>query len=185
VTESAELATTGALLGLLWLREVDAELLDSIATPELRAELATLGLELPASGDVAALDEFAAAYFAAIIHPEDRPPPVHSLIVEGKFEGVASKGIRQIADALGADFDRTASRGAPVDHLGAELTLWSELEERSPASAPAFAQEFLGWAPAWCRQHAPNIPGFYGRLFGLTAEFIDVILDGDRAEPQP
>ena len=181
MSETDELAATAAVLGLLWLREVDREVMAEVVDDEVRAALAAVGLELPAADDAAALDALAADYFAALVQPEGRPPPVQSLVQEGKYEGEAARGIRTVAEALGADFDREVSRGAPADHLGAELALWSELRVRSPESAPEFATHFLSWAAPWCRRHAGAADGFYGRLFQVTAEFLDLVLEGDRS----
>ena len=178
MTETGDgLADTARLLGVLWLREVDQEFLSTSASPEVRAALSGLGLELPASDDPAALDELAASYFAEIVQPEGRPPPVQSLVIEGKYEGSSAAGVRKVADALGVDLDVAAARGAAVDHLGVELCLWAELLDRSPDSATDFARTFLEWSIDWCDRHARGIDGFYGRLFAVSAEFARVALE--------
>lgn len=171
------LARVGHLLGLLWLREVDRSWAHEFGDPHLGGALAELGLALPELDDDRALNELAASYFEEMVHPTSRPPPVHSLVAENKYEGRASGGVREVAAALGVDLDRDASRSAPPDHLGSELTLWAELVTRSPESAAGFAAEFLRWAPSWCRRHAPSVPGFYGHLFAVTADFIDTIVE--------
>lgn len=184
--ETAGMARAGHLLGLLWLREIDRSWAAELSDPALRESLSQLGLTLPDDDDEAAINHLASTYFEELVHPTTRTPPVHSLVVENKYEGNAAGGVRKVAEALGVDQDQDASRGAPPDHLGAELTLWAELCARSPESAREFASEFLAWAPGWCRRHGSAVPGFYGRLFTVTADFVAAILqdapngDGER-----
>lgn len=178
--ETAGMARAGHLLGLLWLREIDRSWAAELADPALRESLDQLGLALPDADDAVAIDQLASTYFDEVVHPTTRTPPVHSLVVENKYEGNAAGGMRKVAESLGVDQDRDSSRGAPPDHLGAELTLWAELCSRSPESAPDFAAEFLAWAPRWCRRNAKAVPGFYGRLFAITADFVDEVLAAPR-----
>ena len=175
--ENPNLRAAARVFGLLLLREVDDQLLEEFGSPELLQWFAQQGLPMPAPGDKKAQDALAAEYFEALINPKDATPPVHSLAIGGGYEGDPAAGIRRVAKELGAELSPEASRGAPVDHLGSELMLWSEIAARSPHSAPAFAKEFLSWAPAWCHARAGKTTGFYHSLFRMTADFAGVIVE--------
>ncbi|HGY92129.1 MAG TPA: hypothetical protein ENK43_13245 [Planctomycetes bacterium] len=132
--------------------------------------LREMGLELPAPDDEGALEELAAEFFGAFVSPEGFPPPVQSLFSGGVYESAPAASMRAIADAAGLAHDSGAARGAPVDHLGCQLLLWSELIARDPAAAQAFAERHLVWA----RPLLARLPSdtFYGRLAEVVTEFI-------------
>jgi TorA maturation chaperone TorD len=172
--EVLRLRETAGLLARLLLHEIDAGFLRGLKDQELTSELAGLGLELPDEQDPEALDRLAAAYFEAFVNPAQFPPPVQSLVAEGTYEGEAARSMRAIAEAVGVTFDATAARGAPVDHLGSQLLLWSELLGRDQGAAAEFATRHLAWSIPYLRQRTGE--GFYDRVSGIVADFIEVIV---------
>ncbi|MHC4937140.1 MAG: molecular chaperone TorD family protein [Planctomycetota bacterium] len=153
------------LLGWLLLRELDAATLASLET--LRPELEAIGLSPPETDD---LEELAAQYYAAFLDPAAGVPLVQSLHEGDGYEGEAARSVRAIAEAAGLELDTEQPRGAPQDHLGLELLLWSELAERDGAAAGEFARRHLSWAVAVLARR--DGAGFYDRLGSITAAFI-------------
>ncbi len=174
--ELPALAASARLLGFLLQCELSPGVVRTLAG--VREALAELGMMLPEPTDEAALEELAAAYFAAFVDPERGPPPVQSVVSGGGYEGPPAAAIRALATQLGLDRDTAAARGAPPDHLGSELELWAEIAERMPAQAPAFAAAHLAWARPWLRRAAGE--GFYGRLCAATLGLVEAVC-GDPA----
>ena len=141
---SAELALAGFFAELL-LFELDEPRRAALLEPEIAAALLDLEVDAAPLASVP-LDELAAAYLQAFVQPERGGPPVQSLWTEGSFEGDAAVALRQLAEASGADFDRDAARGAPVDHLGCILSLWVELVPVWPEAARRIEEQHLAWA---------------------------------------
>ena len=165
------LAPVARLFGLLLGRELDSSTEEALGDPAIAAALTELGLTLPEDLD---RDELAAEFFEEFISPESGTPLVQSIAEGGTYEGDSAAGVRSIAEAAGLEWNRESLRGAPVDHLGTELFLWSELVARDESAAQIFADRHLRWAPAVLRRSPAE--RFYGRCRHVCADFIDTLL---------
>ncbi len=174
VAETAKLAAAARVLGFLLQRELDAQSLAVLRGPEIAGALAELGLQLPRADDQAALDSWAAEYFEIFVAPNPGPPPIQSLVQGGSYEGKPAAAMRELAAQLGLDRRSQAARGAPPDHLGAQLELWAEVAERAPDQGAAFARSSLAWSLPWLRRQATGRTGFYGRLCAVVADLVEV-----------
>ncbi|MEM7230983.1 MAG: molecular chaperone TorD family protein [Planctomycetota bacterium] len=170
MNDTSSLSAVAELFGRLLIREVDEAFLDALDADTL-AELRALGLDVRRDE----LEDLATQYFAVLLHPTEHPPLVQSLCVSGHYESASTASIRDIAERAGVEFENESARGAPVDHLGAELFLWAELSRRS-SSAAEFAQQHLSWARQPLQQIARG-EGFYARLSGRVHDFLDVICE--------
>lgn len=166
------MAAVAELMASLLLREVDADLLGELAETGADEHLRGLGLDLPSPDDAQALDDLAAAYFETWVQPSDGFPPVQSLAEGSTFEGPPAAAMRAIAEAAGVTFEPAAARGAPVDHLGAQLALWAHVHRRDREASREFASRHLRWAKPHLLRHGGE-ESFYGRLALMTASFID------------
>ena len=172
MSDDIALASAARLFGRLTIGKIDAEYAEDLWEPERRDALEQLGLELPSrtEGD---LTRLAAEYFEAFVDPQSQPPLVQSVCEEGRYDGAATESVRNIATAMGVEFDDETARCAPPDQLGAALLLWAELvEDRSVARE--FAARHLIWALPHLERRSTG-EGFYSRLAGVIAEFIAVI----------
>ena len=179
MNEKSELRLVARLLGRLLVREIDDSLAKQLSTAAITEAFRELGMNLSTLSagvsERAELDELAAEYFDVIIHPKDHAPLVQSLFETGRYEADAAASVRKIAAAAGLELDFDLARGAPPDHLGVQLLLWSELAERSSAAAE-FAERHLAWAIRPLRLTAAR-GGFYGELASVVAKFIHEVLD--------
>lgn len=177
--EIAALAHAARLFGDLLLFELDAGGLARLQAPELRAALEGLGVEVPTI-DVAtpeaarALEELAAAFYAALLAPTGGAPPIASLWLEGRYQGEAAARVADLAALAGIDFDGGAARSAPIDHLGCILLLWAEASARAPDIADVLASDHLAWADRPLARIAAG-EGFYASLAAATRELIDTL----------
>lgn len=169
--ERADLAGTARLLAELWLRELDRARWDALASPEVRGALEEIGIDLPLEPTKATLEELAAEYFERVVQPEEGGPLVQSLWSGGTFEGDAAVALRKLAEELDLGFDRGASRGAPVDHLGSILWLWSEVAVDAPEVARHLETAHLRWSVAPLRRLRDG-SGFYAGVAGATEDFL-------------
>lgn len=176
-TERAALAATARLLGRLLIRELDEATLAELRQPEVAAALAAAGITVPAGEASAVVDALAADYYQRFITPERRPPLIQSLWADGQYESETTAAVRAYAEQAGLAFERAIARGAPPDHLGAELTLWAEIAEPWPDGAARFVQDHLRWAVAPLRAQADEVVGdgsaFYGEVCAAAAELIE------------
>jgi TorA maturation chaperone TorD len=177
--EVAALAGAARLFGELLLFELDADRLASLQTPELRAALEGLGVEVPIIDPTTpegarALDELAAAFYAALLSPTGGAPPIASLWLEGRYEGEAAARITDLAALASIDFDGGAARAAPIDHLGSILLLWAEAANRAPAIADVLASEHLAWAERPLARIAAG-EGFYASLAAAAYELVEAL----------
>ena len=176
--ERPDLVTLQALaelLGRLLLREVEARDLERLRAPELAAALADLGVELPdPDAERAWIEERGADYHELFLSPE-AGPLVQSLWTQGRYEGDATARVRQLAELAAVEFQRDVARGAPVDHLGSLLLLWSASAERAPAIAEELCRQHLAWSrPALARLRAQG--GFYGAVASAAAELVELLV---------
>ena len=166
-TELTSLRAVAELLGTLLLRELEPPDLERLRRTDVARALADLDVLLPAPADEASwLEERAADFHDLFLRP-DAGPLVQSLWTQGRYEGDATVRVRQLAEHAGVAFRRSAARGAPVDHLGCVLLLWSETSVHAPDVADEIAEHHLRWAaPALERIEARA--GFYGAVAGVT-----------------
>ena len=154
-----DLTAAARLFARLLVRELDGATLTELQRPDVIDALRELGIELPASEELAAL---AHRYFELFLHPDGSLPPVQSLWRDGQYGGDAAAGVRKIADASGLEL-AVGARGAAPDHLGCILMLWAELVCERPELAELLVTHHLAWAPGALR-HAAQQPDFYGAV---------------------
>ncbi|MFT7464955.1 MAG: TorA maturation chaperone TorD [Pseudohongiellaceae bacterium] len=178
--ELQALVNTAKLFGDLLLRELTAEQLATLRSPEAAAALAEVGVDVPQAmdGDDARrqLDELAAEYHASFIAPHGGgAPPIASLWTEGRYEGAVAARIRVLARSAVVDFDAESARGAPVDHLGALLHLWAATSARAPWVAQEIASQHLAWTDEPLGRVAASSSGFYGDIARATGALVAVL----------
>lgn len=177
--EIAALAHAARLFGDLLLFELDAEGVAKLQAPDLRAALEGLGVEVPtidaATPEGArALEELAAAFYAALLSPTGGAPPIASLWLEGRYQGEATARIADLAALAGIDFDAYNARSAPIDHLGCILLLWAEAAARAPEVADVLASDHLAWAERPLARIAAG-EGFYASLAAAARELVEAL----------
>ncbi len=171
--ETQRLRETAVLFSRLLLHELDSRLILELERIGAKGLLAEMGLDLPLADDSNAINELAVQYFEVFVNPSMVGPPIQSLAEEGKYLGQAAKGIEEIAKAAALSFDPDTVRGAPVDHLGSELFMWSELATRDSIAAQEFAHRHLTWAHAHLKPQQGS--KFYSTLAKLVREFIALV----------
>ena len=145
VDEGNALEQVARLFGQLLLHELSADDLERLREPEVLEALAAVGVDVPPADTP--LDELAAEFFDTLLRPE-HGPPVQSLWSGGSYEGDSAAMIRKLAEAAALDFNKSAARGAPLDHIGSILLLWAEARERAPEVAERLQEDHLAWSLA-------------------------------------
>ncbi len=168
-----QLQAAARLLSHLLLYEIDSNLIAELEQSGANEVLKEMGIPLPALTDKEAVDNLSVEYFERFVNPAVGAPPIQSLAEEGKYAGKASESMEKIAIAAGLTFASDRTRGAPMDHLGSQLAMWSELNERDPAAAKDFCRRHLVWATRTLEIGSPQ--GFYGQLSRTVCEFIKAI----------
>lgn len=183
-SHEASLRAVAELFGGLLLREPEAADLERLRAPELALPLEGLGIALPSPAEQDEwLEERGADYHRLFLSP-DGSPLVQSLWTQGRYEGDAAVRVRQLAAAAGVSYQRGAARGAPPDHLGSLLLLWSACLDRARPVAAAIARDHLEWsARALARVTAED--GFYGALARGTRTLVAALVERERAETAP
>jgi TorA maturation chaperone TorD len=172
--ERAALRAVADLIGRMLLLEVSAPDLARLREPEIAAALADLGVALPGEEDQDAwLEQRGADYHDLFLRPE-AGPLIQSLWTQGRHEGDATVRVRRLAEAAGVEYSRPAARGAPIDHLGSLLLLWSATDEPTPAVADEVARAHLSWAKGPLRRIA-LAGGFYGAVAAIAGDLISRI----------
>ena len=171
--EAENLRASAELLSTLLLREVEPTLILELEESGARDQLQRMGLVIPEANDHAAHEGLAAEYFESFVKPIEMAPLIQSLVEDGAFEGRAARSMREIATSAGLEFDPKAARGAPADHLGSQIAMWTAIDRRDPATAREFASRHLSWALPELERRRDD--SFYGRLSGFVADFIRVI----------
>ncbi|MFT7620130.1 MAG: TorA maturation chaperone TorD [Planctomycetota bacterium] len=171
--EISQLREMGRLLSHLYLREVTAGFIEELDAIGANETLRDLGISLPDGRDAQSIERLATEYFETLVAPKDLPPPIQSIVIGGTYEGDAARSMREIAKAVGVTFDPKVAGGAPVDHLGSQLALWSDLMAENHEVATEFAVRHLVWAKPLLRHQAGE--SFYGNLAQVTLKFIEVL----------
>lgn len=168
--DPAELAPVVALLAQFLLHELDASTL--LGLEPLHVELHDLGITLPTDVE---LDAIAHQYFLAFVAPTASKPPVQSLWTEGRFDGESTMRVRALAAALGFE-PGPGARGAPADHLGCILLLWSAAVEHGEAEvARQLSNDHLAWSLPMCERLGAQ-GGFYGQVAVAVAALVQELL---------
>jgi TorA maturation chaperone TorD len=177
VDEGNALEQVARLFGQLLLHELSADDLERLREPEVLEALAAVGVDVPPADTP--LDELAAEFFDTLLRPE-HGPPVQSLWSGGSYEGDSAAMIRKLAEAAALDFDKSAARGAPLDHIGSILLLWAEARERAPEVAERLQEDHLAWSLAPLRRSGSG-DGFYAQLARSVSAFVEDLAAGPRA----
>ena len=163
-------AETAHLFGWLLVRELDTPLLVRLHRKPVSDAFAAIGIQVPHED----LDHLHAEYYACFLAPQDSVPLVQSLWEGGSYDGPATARLRKLGEGLGLKLDSGVCRGAPVDHLGSILQLWSRLAANWPEHAADLARHHLSWAQAPLAKVAGR-SSFYGQLALATGDLIDQI----------
>jgi len=167
------------LLGRLWLREVEADLIGSLRAPPMGAAFVAAGGTLPdASDDNQMLEQLAIDYCQLFLGPSGHLPPHQSVWKDGHFQGEATVAMRAEFQALGLPLPD----GMP-DHLGQQLTVMAVILERLAENdvasvtqleaARRFFVQRLTWTDALCQQAAERAEtSFYQRVVTMTNAFL-------------
>ena len=187
-TSAEELSARSAmyrLLARLWVREVDAELMQQFQSPQLRDAFAAAGGKLPSDAGEAAIEDLAIDYCQLFIGPSDHLPPYQSVWHSGQFHGSPVESMRRYIDVAGYASDERQS-GLMLDHLGVQLDVMSHLlkdlagrrrnsKEHQAVQdlADAFFQSHLQW-PSNLLDAAFEraTSGFYRSVIFLTREYL-------------
>lgn len=170
------LIAAAELLGRLLLREVEGRDLERLRDPGVSQALEQLGIALPSVSEESEwLEQRAAEYHDHFLRP-DPGPLVQSLWTEGRYEGDSAVRLRQLASTAGFEYERTASRGAAIDHLGAILLLWCAAQPGNELLGNEIAAHHLKWADAPLAK-IQGSGGFYGAVAASTRELLRAIAE--------
>lgn len=182
VDERSAIANVYALLGRLWLQELDEPLLAEFESEPLRGAFQSVtGQELPTEE----LDHLAAEYCRLFVGPKEHFPPIQSVWQEGKLDSEISTSVRSFASAI-SYAPLSAYPNTLIDHLGIELEIMSrslqlfshQISNGIPSDeTEAFAQEFfrrhLCWTDRFIAAAARSTElVFYKLLLNSTRDFL-------------
>jgi len=183
--ETAAASGVFRLLGRLWFRELDQQMVEQLRSEPLCTSYQQAGGSLPEPGDVS-LEEYAIDYCQLFVGPKGHAPPVQSVWTAGKFQDDTVVSMRRYLGLLG-DLDCWSPAESIVDQLGIQLDVMGVIlaeMEASRTTAPerfsslqelagSFFREHLCW-PAklfeTCQSRAQT--GFYRDLIGMTECFL-------------
>ncbi len=114
------------LLGRLWQREADKQLLHHLRTPALRTSLEAVGGVVPVPKP-STLNRLAEDYCQLFIGPSGHLPPFQSVWQSGQFCGDALASMRSYVDI--ARYDAGEDESGMLDHLGKQLDLMAHILE--------------------------------------------------------
>jgi len=131
--EVAALAGIYGLLARLWLREVDASLLEELHSPPLCECFAQAGGILPKKDDADAIEELAIDYCQLFVGPSGHLPPFQSVWQNGQFQGDAAASMKEWAEVIGYEpaFSTSATM---LDHLGVQLDVMGCILNQCPST---------------------------------------------------
>ena len=176
-TDQASARATAQLIGRLLVNELDSKTRAALQQPDTAEALLAAGLDV---SSIPPQDELDAQFLDTFLIPKQGGPLVQSLWAEGNYEGQSAVAIRKLAEAAGAEFNKSAARGAAHDHLGCILLLWAEVKESMPEIAQQIAAEHLEWSLEPLDRISKST-GFYPDLAGITAAFIRTVCFADNS----
>ena len=185
MNENGAIASVYGLLGRLWLKEIDQDLLDSLTTGELAESWNSLCSQVSALNG-ATIDLLVIEYCELFVGPSPKLPPYQSIWEEGQLGGQAVPSMDRYIDLVDPalrDWGNTIT-----DHLGVQLSMMGRfvaLEQDSDiansidlAEATELAREFfathLSWAGRFLEQaRVISTTGFYAELIELTQSLLE------------
>jgi TorA maturation chaperone TorD len=129
--EMAALAGIYGLLARLWLREVDASLLDELRSAPLCECFAQAGGILPKKDDADAIEELAIDYCQLFVGPSGHLPPFQSVWQNGQFQGNSATSMKEWTEVISYDSTHLA-RATMLDHLGVQLDVMGRILSQIP-----------------------------------------------------
>lgn len=164
-----DLIPTVRLFGRLFLREVDAPLLQTLQQPDIVAGMKDLGVEIPADPDTATLlEQLSTEYCDSFLIGPHQIPLVQSIHEHSTYEARSSQALRELAAEADLELDDDLARNVPVDHLGSILLLWAELvEDGWTEGHQHITEHHLNWAVPPLQQLSQR-DGFYPELAQAT-----------------
>jgi TorA maturation chaperone TorD len=129
--EMAALAGIYGLLARLWLREVDASLLEELCSPPLCERFEQTGGIIPEKDDANAIEELAIDYCQLFIGPTEHLPPLQSVWQNGQFQGDATASMKEWAEAISYESALPVS-ATMLDHLGVQLDVMGRILSQLP-----------------------------------------------------
>lgn len=114
------------LLALLWLKEVDSELLTQIMSPPLSDCLVAAGCVLPPDQTDQTVEDLALAYCKLFVGPANHLPPFQSVWQTGQFQGSTIQLIQSLVEIVDYDMERLP-QGVMLDHLGVQLDIMGHI----------------------------------------------------------
>jgi TorA maturation chaperone TorD len=146
--EHQSLANVYALLGQIWLSEIDADTLRSIAAAPLND---AFGIDPDVVANEESLESLAVEYCALFIGPKDHFPPYQSVWQTGQLQSETAASVREFAEAI--DAGDLIDEASMADHVGHQLCVMGCIhamlsEDKSDALAQlgnAFFQRHLSW----------------------------------------
>ena len=181
---TAELAATShvySLLARLWLKEVDAPLIQLLRESDLGEAWRAAGGVIPSIDEI---EELAAEYCRLFVGPKNHLAPFQSLWQDGQLQTRIASSVSQFADLL--DYRVPPQYPATmIDHLGVQLDIMghaiARLTDQHSSEPQALAEEVLRefharhlvWADRLLSAGAERASSsFYRSMIGLTAEFL-------------
>ena len=166
------------LLGRLWLREVDKDLLVELAASPFRELFTVAGGFIPDTVSESLLEDLAVEYCRLFVGPTNHVVPIQSVWQQGRLQSDAADSMKKYAslikDNLGTEM---------FDHLGVQFVVMSALidcysidreDDRSAQVVARYFTQHLCWASplfdaAKCRARSR----FYQSLIEMANEFLD------------
>ena len=182
------------LLGRFFSSELDEATWSLLLEPPTFEVLRELGIQPPerlaGSSVEEQLEDLAIDFCQLFVGPKDHLIPVHSVWSEGRYDASAAQSLSQFLAAIGVRDPRQDS-AMPVDHLGNQLTLMSQLLERQAEGingednetpwdqiAQQFSERFLRWPGPLLKQMESKAESeFYQSLAGVTYRFLEAEAD--------
>lgn len=175
-----QLAAVYDLLGRLWLTEIELELLQALASDELKSAVEHLGGNVPETIDEETVEELAVDYCQVLIGPKDHVSPLQSVWEKQLLQSDAASSMQRFVEYL-PGFE---PNGSMLDHIGVQMQFMGELFQRAADAedsdlvenfAEDFFQKHLKWAGPFLAAVAEKAETeFYAGLANLTANFLNL-----------
>ena len=172
--------TVYRLLALLWAQELTRPTQQLLSSNPVRETWLSLGGTDPLPLEKR-LDELSEQFCRLFIGPVGHQPPIQSVWADGELQSEVSARLNEFAACC--DYESPWSDLLP-DHLANELQLMGLIlekvgledePERVDAAADlaaSFYESHVRWAVEFTDRVATLDDGFYGRLAGITANFL-------------